>query len=94
MSHIVIALALQAIVGVLTGNWWAGAALGIGLYVGRENAQAEYRWIERLGKGSRANKPWWGAFDPRVWNAKSIFDVVGPSVAVVTVAVSRAGAFA
>lgn len=40
-------------------------------FLGREHAQAEYRWIKTFGNGIRANLPWWGAFDPRVWDVHS-----------------------
>lgn len=86
-GHIIIALAAQAIIGLTTGNWWAGAALGVGFYAGREIAQAEYRWIETYGLGLRANLPWWGAFDLRVWRKFDAWaDWIGPSVAVLIVA--------
>ena len=66
-QHAVMALVAQALIGILTGNWWAGAALGSAYFIGREVAQAEYRWIEHYGEGRRANMPWWGPFDQRVW---------------------------
>lgn len=71
LSHALWALAAQFVVGALTGNWWAGAAFGIGLFFGREHAQAEYRWIERFGSHRRAYMPWWGGFDYRVWDVHS-----------------------
>lgn len=72
-QHLLIALAVQAVLGWLTGNWWAGAALMSGVLMGREHAQAEYKWIERYGQGRRANLPWWGWADPRVWDFHSWF---------------------
>lgn len=87
IGHIIFALAVQAFVGLLTGNWWAGAAWGASFYIGRELAQAEYRWIETYGQGRRGNMPWWGAFDPRVWRKFDAWiDWVGPTVVVVIVA--------
>jgi len=87
VGHIIIALAVQAIVGLITGNWWAGAAWGAAFYLGRELAQAEYRWIETYGAGRRANMPWWGPFDPRVWRKFDEWaDWVAPAVAVAIVA--------
>ncbi|EMX6803347.1 hypothetical protein AAHJ44_003303, partial [Escherichia coli] len=38
----------------------------------------EYRWIEMFGHGKRMNMPWWGGFDPRVWDVGSLFDFVVP----------------
>lgn len=47
-------------------------------YIGREHAQAEYRWIDAYGNGHRDNMPWWGGFDPRVWDRKSLLDWLLP----------------
>ena len=92
LQHIVMALTAQAIVGLLTGNWWAGAALGSAYFIGREVAQAEYRWIEQFGAGLRANMPWWGRLDRRVWpKLDQWLDWIGPVVATVIVALLAAG---
>jgi hypothetical protein len=72
-EHLLISLAVQAAIGLTTGNWWVGAALMSGVLMGREHAQAEYKWIERYGGGRRANLPWWGWADPRVWDVHSWF---------------------
>ena len=77
MIHALITLLLQVIIGLTTGNWWIGASFAL-FYMGREHAQAEYRWIERYGQGKRANMPWWGGFDPKVWNLKSLTDWLLP----------------
>ena len=82
IEHTVIALALQVAVGLATRNWWAGGLLACGYFIGRELAQAEYRWIEQYGEGLRANAPWWAAFDGRVWTtADQYADMLGPIVA-------------
>lgn len=92
LQHIIMALVAQAVVGLLTGNWWAGAALGSAYFIGREVAQAEYRWIEQFGAGLRANMPWWGRLDPRVWpKLDQWLDWMGPVVATVIVALIAAG---
>ena len=62
----------------LMGNITAGAAFGAALFIGREHAQAEYRWIEQFGGHIRSNMPWYGGFDPRVWNWASLFDWLMP----------------
>jgi hypothetical protein len=93
MFHILIAVSVQLIFGLLTGDFVTGAVPACTFYMGREIAQAEYRWIEHYGFGRRANMPWYGAFDPRVWHkAHSWIDWLGPVtccalVAVVSVAV-------
>jgi hypothetical protein len=87
LEHLAAALLIQAFIGFATGNWWAGAALGAGAFIGREHAQAEYKWIEHYGHGRRANLPWWGWADPRVWNFHSWFwNLALPVVAVVVIA--------
>lgn len=84
-AHPLIAVAVQAAVGLATGNWLLGGALMVGVYLGREHAQAEQRWIERYAKWRRAGLPWWGGFDARVWNTKSLSDWLLPLVACVGV---------
>lgn len=86
-EHILIALGIQALVGWVTRNWWAAAALPSGYFIGREVAQAEYRWIENFGDGLRANMPWHAVFDPRVWETHDqIADWLGPVTACIAVA--------
>ena len=87
LEHLLIALVVQAAIGLATGNGWTGAALGAGVFIGREHAQAEYKWIEHYGQGRRANLPWWGWLDRRVWDFHSVFwNLTLPVVAVVVVA--------
>ena len=94
VEHALVALLIQIVVGLCTRNWWAGAALACGYFVGREIAQAEYRWIEQFGHGQRGNLPWWGAFDTRVWPRLDQWaDLLGPlgvTVALATVMQRRA----
>ena len=67
IGHLVIALALQLLVVAATRSWWGGAFAAAAWAIAREVTQAEYRWIEHHGGGLRANMPWWGGFDPIVW---------------------------
>lgn len=67
IEHIVLAILIQLLVRIISGSWIAGAAAACAWFISREIAQAEYRWIEQFGAGLRANMPWWGRFDPRVW---------------------------
>jgi len=62
LEHLLISLCLQAAIGFATGNWWAGAAVCAALWIGREQAQAEYRWIAQFGDGKRENLTAWQAF--------------------------------
>jgi len=92
LQHPIMALVAQSLVGLLTGDWWAGAALASAYFIGRELSQAEYRWIERYGGGLRANMPWWGRFDLRVWpKLDQWIDWIGPVAVTVAVALIIAG---
>ena len=79
--HAAISLVIQALVGLLTGNWWLGGLVACTWWVAREHTQAEYRWIEKYGQGKRANMPDWAGFDYRVWNVPSLLDFIAPVVA-------------
>lgn len=86
-EHALVAAVVQILIGVLTGKWWAGGALPTGYFIGREMAQAEYRWIEQLGTGLRADMPWNAAFDPRVWQtADQTADWLGPLLVTLAIA--------
>ena len=80
-EHAGYAVAMQLSVWLLTGNLLAGALLGIGFFLGREHAQAEYRAIEKFYNGKRANMPWYGGFEFRAWSLDSVLDFVLPIVA-------------
>jgi len=67
LAHPAAALVIQALVRRGGGTWWAGAGIASAYFLGRELAQAEYRWIEWFGHHHRAEMPWWGPLDPRVW---------------------------
>ena len=73
--------------GLVTGNWWAGAALASGIFAGREHAQAEYRWIEQVGQHMRANLNPWDALQPKMWDVHSWFwNLSLPILAVLAIA--------
>lgn len=86
LAHPVIALVLQAIIGLVSGDWWVGAAAGSFYFIGREYAQAEYRNIEHNYDGRRTNMPYFGGLELRAWTLKGVLDFVLPSLAVILVA--------
>lgn len=87
LQHAFLAILIQLVLRRATGNWWSGAAVASAYFVGREIAQAEYRWIEWFGGGLRANMPWWGPFDLRVWpKLDQWMDWIGPLVATCSIA--------
>lgn len=67
LGHILFAVLLQVSIALLFRSWAAGTMAAVGWTMSREIAQAEYRWIEQFGDGLRANMPWWGGLDYRVW---------------------------
>lgn len=85
LEHTVIALVIQIILVALFHNWYICAILASGIFIGRENAQAEYRWIAVYGKGLRENMRWSDPFDPAVWNFHNFFwNLVLPIICVFT----------
>lgn len=82
-EHAGYALLMQVVVGLLFGEWWAGAALGAGFFLGREHSQAEYR-ITRGGPVSGLHPL--AGFRFWEWNLDSKLDFLFPLVAVVMVA--------
>lgn len=88
VEHAVIAVVVQTAWALLTGDWWAGAAIGTAIFIGREHAQAEYRYVDANG-GKRYETPLppeIGCLRSRYWDVGSILDVVAPAVACVGVA--------
>ena len=83
MSHLLLALLAQFLIGVASGRWLLGGVVVVAFYVGREFTQAEYRWIAAFGEGQRANMPLLAGFDARVWNLKSLSDFLLPLAGVV-----------
>ena len=81
LYHAIAAVALQCAVGLMLGDWFTGGALGCLWFIAREHTQAEYRWIAQFGAGKRANMPWWGGVDWRVWDVASLLDWLVPVVA-------------
>lgn len=73
LEHLLISIVLQSVIGGLTGDWWAGAAVCAALWIGREQAQAEYRWIAWYGGGDRQKLRWWDALRPKVWDFHNAF---------------------
>ena len=68
ISHILLAVLIQSIFARISRSWMVGAGAAAAWTISREITQAEYRWIERFGDGLRANMPWWGGLDLRVWD--------------------------
>jgi hypothetical protein len=88
VEHAIVATAVQSGWGLATGDWWSGAAIGISIFIGREHAQAEYRYIAANG-GSRYSTPLQpeiGCLQPRYWKVGDVLDLLMPVAACVIVA--------
>jgi hypothetical protein len=86
-EHILLALLTLLAGRALLRSWAAGAMAACAWAISREVTQAEYRWIEHYGDGLRANMPWWGGLDPKVWqNADPWLDWIIPSVIAIALA--------
>ena len=64
---------LITLVGCIFGIGWYVVAF----YIGREEAQAEYRYIEDNG-GKRADCPWYCGLLPSAWTTKGLLDWILP----------------
>lgn len=87
-EHLGCALVMQAVIGLLTGDWWAGAAAGAFFFLGREHAQVEHKYIQANGgrRHHTPRMPEFAALDPRHWSRDSVLDFALPVVGVVGVA--------
>lgn len=85
LGHAAVAVLIQIVVGAITGQWFVGGLLGCIWFLAREHTQAEYRWIGFFGGGKRAHMPWYGGFDPRVWDMPSVLDFLAPLMACIAV---------
>lgn len=77
MIHAVVTLFLCVGAVFLKLNWVA-MAIPVAFYVGREIAQAEYRYIEKHG-GTREKCPWYCGLVPEAWTVKSALDCLLPA---------------
>jgi hypothetical protein len=75
-EHLGYALLMQVAVGLLTGDWLAGAMLGAGFFIGREHAQVQRN--DNVGD--------FRAFDLRIWTLDNRLDAILPCLGVALVA--------
>lgn len=77
-EHAGYAVLMQVVVGLLTGNWLAGACFGFAFFLGREHAQMQ-------DKTGYAFKGTFQAFDLRKWSLDAKLDLLFPAIAVAAV---------
>jgi hypothetical protein len=88
-KHAIISIAIQLFVGVFFDAWIVGGMLPAAVFIGREHAQAEYRWIEKYGQWRRYNLRWHNVFDKRIWDVHSFWwNLTFPIIVVAAVAIA------
>ena len=74
LEHAGYAALMQLVIGLVTGDWFAGACFGIAFFVGREHAQAQVKLGYTL-------KTTFQAFDVRKWSRDAQLDLLFPTIA-------------
>lgn len=80
--HAAISLVIQALVGLLTGNWWLGGLVACTWWVAREHTQAEYRYLKHAGL-KRSDVKWLEfkvLVSKSAWSKDSVLDFAIPAV--------------
>lgn len=77
-EHAGYAALMQLVIGLITGDWFAGACFGIAFFLGREHAQAQ----DKLGYTFKTT---FTAFDVRKWSLDAKLDLLFPTVTVLVV---------
>ena len=77
-EHAGFAALMQLVIGLITGDWFAGACFGIAFFVGREHAQAQ----DKLGYTLKTT---FEAFDVRKWPKDTQLDLLFPVVTCLTI---------
>lgn len=80
--HAAISLVIQALVGLLTGNWWLGGLVACTWWVAREHTQAEYRYLKHASL-KRSDVKWLEfkvLVSKSAWSKDSVMDFAIPAV--------------
>ena len=72
-EHAGYAALMQLVIGLVTGDWFAGACFGIAFFIGREHAQAQAKLGYTL-------KTTFQTFDVRKWSRDAQLDLLFPTV--------------
>ena len=84
ISHVLVTIAAMIAAYMLGYSAVIAGAMTVAYWLGREMAQAEYRYmyIKRI---NRAMAPWWMSLKREAWDIKSVMDWALPAGAVVAV---------
>ncbi len=86
IQHTVIAVVMQVVGYLVTDSWLLGGLFAAGVFIGREHAQTEARWIRHYGNYNRENYRWYNAFEVRAWTVDSFFwDMTLPILVVLAI---------
>ena len=77
-EHAGYAALMQLVIGLIFGDWFAGACFGIAFFLGREHAQNQ----DKLGYTLKTT---FQAFDVRKWSLDSQLDLLFPVVTCLTI---------
>lgn len=77
-EHAGYAALMQLVIGLIFGDWFAGACFAIAFFLGREHAQAQ----DKLGYTFKTT---FQAFDVRKWSLDAKLDLLLPTVTVLVV---------
>ena len=77
-EHAAGAVLMQSVIGLITGDWFAGACFGIAFFLGREHAQYQ----DKIGYTPKLSLM---AFDVRKWSRDAQLDLLFPVVATLIV---------
>ena len=72
-EHAGYALLMQLVIGLISGDWFAGACFAFAFFLGREHSQFQYL----LGYTFKTT---FQAFDVRKWSLDSKLDLLFPTV--------------
>lgn len=81
LVHAAQALIIQAVGFLVTQDLAVGAAAAIGLFYGRENAQAQYKYA--AGRSIKDLKPKEWQLNPLKWSKDGQIDFVAPAIVVI-----------
>jgi hypothetical protein len=77
-EHAGYAALMQLVIGLIFGDWFAGACFGIAFFLGREHAQAQ----NKLGYTFKTT---FTAFDVRKWSLDAKLDLLFPTITVLII---------
>ena len=84
ISHVLVTIAVMIAAYLLGYSAVIAGAMTVAYWLGREMAQAEYRYMS-MHKTNRAGAPWWMSLKREAWTVKGMLDWALPAGAVVAV---------